>query len=349
MRILFVSPWARALARVYCDELVGLGHDVALVTTSRHFERQETRPYELIMDGAPKQPLSWPGVLRVIARARRFRPDVVVAEEFQDPRLLPLLGIAPVATLVHDDAPHDHTHVKAWHHRVVFRRVSQKADLLVTFSDFVAAAVRSRWSVPVATVALPSEAGEHQIPPFVPAAHRRDVVLIGRMGPYKNLPATFEGWAEHVASPAYRGDRLLVIGGGDIDGALPPQSEWRRGRYQFGDMLPQLAAAKASLAYYSSASQSGVQVLGMQCGTATLVSDAGGLPEYLPPGEKALPLGRPDLLAAALGELVDPAEAARRGAAGRAVYDARHHPAVAARELVGVLEQLRAGAFAPTP
>lgn len=337
MRILFVNPWGRALARVYCDELVRLGHDVSLVTTERHFERQEPRPYELLVPGAPRQPSSWPGVARVLAAARRFRPDVVVAEEFHDPRLLPLMRLAPVATLVHDDAPHDETHVKAWHHRVVFDRVARAAELRVTFSAHVAAAVGRRHDGPVVTVPLPSDAAEHQAPALVPADGRRDMVLIGRIGPYKNLAGTFEGWTHHVGSDAYRGDRLIVIGGGSYDGALPEHCEWRRGRFQFADVLPVLAAAKASLAYYSSATQSGVQVASMQCGTAAVVSDVGGLPEYLPPGEHALPLHRPDLLAGALAALTDPDEAALRGAAGRKHYEARYHQTPAAQALVDVL------------
>lgn len=345
MRVLFVNPWGRALARVYCDELVRLGHEVALVTTERHFERQEQRPYELLVEGAPKQPASWPGVLRVLAAARRFRPDVVVAEEFHDPRLLPLLRLAPVGTLVHDDAPHDHTHVKSLHHRIVFRQVSVRADLRITFSEFVADAVRRRADGAVTTVPLPSEAGEHQVPPFVTARERRDVVQLGRIGPYKNLPGTFEGWAEHVRSPGYRGDRLIVLGDGHFDGPLPPQCEWRRGRYQFADALPVLAAAKASLVYYTSATQSGVQVMSMQCGTAALVSDIGGLAEYLPPGERAIPRGRPDLLAAALDELADPQVAADRGRAGRAHHDTEHLVTPATMALIDVLDRLRAGSF----
>lgn len=349
MRILFVIPWGRALARVYCDELIRLGHEVALVTTGRHYEKQPARPYELLFSGTPKQPSSWPGLVRSLNAARRFAPDVIVTEEFNDPRLLvPLMGSTPVATLVHDDRPHDHLHERAFHHRVVYNRVADKADLRVTFSEYVAQAVRARGTGPVATVPLPSDAGEHLVPPFVPAEGRRDMVMIGRIGPYKNLPGAFEGWAEHVAGSGYRGDKLIVIGDGHFDGTLPPECEWQRGRFQFGDAMPVLAAAKASLAYYASASQSGVQVISMQCGTAAVVSATGGLAEYLPPGEQAVPLGRPDLLGAALDELADPQVAADRGQDGRQRYEQRHHVTPAAQALVDVLQRLRDGAFALT-
>lgn len=342
MRVLWIAPWGRALARVYLDEMVRQGHEVLLVTTAKHFEKSEAVDYERIITGDPKQPSSLPSVLAALAAARRLRPDVVVAEEFHDPRLLPLLGMAPLATLVHDDAPHGAAETKSWHHRWVFRRTAQRAGLLVAYSEHVAAAVRARSTLPVAVVPLPSDAGEQQVPPIVPAAQRRDMVLIGRIGPYKNVPRTLEAWRLHVASDAYRGDRLLVIGNGPEEsvGPLPEACEWRRERYRFADLLPTLARAKASLAYYSSATQSGVQVISLQCATTAVVADVGGLPEYLPAGEKPVPADDVAGLAAELGRLADPALAEARGRAGRAHYDAVHHPTPATSSLLAALDRL---------
>lgn len=342
MRVLWIAPWGRALARVYLDEMVRGGHEVLLVTTAKHFEKSDAVGYERIITGDPKQPGSLPSVVSALAAAWRLRPDVVVAEELHDPRLLPLLGTAPLATLVHDDAPHDATETKAWHHRLVFRQSSKRAGLLVAFSEHVAAAVRSRSTLPVAVVPLPSDAGEQHVPPIVPAAERRDMVLIGRIGPYKNVPRTLDAWRLHVASDAYRGDRLLVIGNGPEEavGPLPEACEWRRERYRFADLMPTLAGAKASLAYYSSATQSGVQVISLQCATTAVVADVGGLPEYLPPGEKPVPADDVAELAAELGRLADPAVAEARGRAGRAHYDLVHHPAPATASLLAALDRL---------
>jgi glycosyltransferase involved in cell wall biosynthesis len=342
MRVLWIAPWGRPLARVFCDELVRTRTEVLLVTSGQHYEQWDRpAPYEMLITGSPKQPKSYPGVARAIAAARRFHADVIVAEEFTDPRLLPLLSGAPHATLVHDDAPHDHTEQRKPHHRIVFNRVAEHADLLITFSDFVAEAVRRRWPTAAVTVPLPSDAGEHHVPPFVTAENRRDFVLLGRINPYKNVPAALRAWSEHIASPAYRGDKLVIIGeGNQADLALPPHCEWRRERFQFSDVMPVLAAAKASLVHYSSATQSGVQVISMQCGTPALVSDIGGLPEYLPPGET--PVGVTDHagLVAALARFADPGYAAERGLAGRKHYDARYHPAPAAQALLAELDKL---------
>lgn len=347
MRILWIAPWARALARVYLDELVRTGHDVLLVTTERHFEKPESaRPYERIITGIPRQPRSWPSVAAAYAAVSRFRPEVIFSDEIIDPRLLPMLRFAPLATALHDDAPHDDTEVQALRHRLVIDRSLRAAEVVVTFSQHVADAVRGRWAEPV-VLPLPSEAGEELVPPIVPAARRKDFVLLGRIGPYKNLPGVFDAWRHHLRSPAYRGDRLIVIGDGDPAqvGRLPEACEWRRGRYRFADVLPVLAAAKGSLAYYASASQSGVQVISMQCATSVLVSDRGGLPEYLPPGEQPIPADAPARLAAALDELADPQVAEDRGRTARKHYDAVHHPAPATRSLLDVLGRLRDGGY----
>lgn len=344
MRILWIAPWGRALARVYLDAVRDAGHQVMLITTGRHYEKPtEQRGYERLLTGIPRQPSSWPRTVAVLRAARRFRPDVVVTEEIHDPRLLPLVGSTPTATIVHDDQPHDESERGAWHHRFVMRRSAAAADLLLTFSNSVAEGVRARWDRPIATLPLPSDAGEHLAPPFVAGPDRCDMVLIGRLGPYKNIPLTLRAWERHVASDAYRGDRLIIVGDGPADalGPLPRACEWRRGPYQFAEVMPLLARAKASLAYYSMATQSGVQVISMQCGTSVLVSDVGGLPEYLPPGEKPV-AGSDDplALAEAIGELADPAVAAHRGRAARAHYETVHHPRVAADALLAVLDRL---------
>lgn len=350
MRILWIAPWGRPLARVYLEELFRQGHEALLVTTGGHFERWSgAEDYEALVDGTFKQPGSWPSMARAVRRARSFRPDVIVAEEFVDPRYLVLLGGAPHLTIMHDDDFHDDTEVDRWYHQRVYRRQARTSAMLLAFSGYVARALAPRTSIPVATVALPSDAGEAQVPPQVWPADRRDFVLMGRINPYKNLPGCFAAWEQHVASSAYRGDRLLVMGdGNESDIALPPACEWRRGHYQFAELMPLVAAAKGSLVYYTKASQSGVQVLAMQCGTTPIVSDVGGLPEYQPSGELPVPLGRPELLAEALDGLADPVKATERGRAARAWYERRHSPPAATNELLAVLDRLRTGQVSVT-
>lgn len=154
----------------------------------------------------------------------------------------------------------------------------------------------------------------------MPAAGRRDFYVVGRLSAYKNIATVVAAYRLHQRSAAYRGDRLVLVGGGDPECELPADVLWRDGRFRFADLAPDLAAAKASLCVYSAGSQSGVQVTSMQCGVQCLVSDIGGLHEYLPQGEHALPADRPDLLAEALGRLAEPTAAERGGARAAQFY-----------------------------
>ena len=340
VRVLWVAPWGRPLAAVFAEGMRAHGAELLTITTPEHYEVAAATEGVFVVTGSVKRPASFGSAISALHVARRFRPDVVVTEEFTDPRLIPILRLAPVAVLMHDDAPHDHTELRPWHHRVVANRVVRRADLLVTFSDFVAGHARARWSIPTITVPLPSEAPESLVQPVVAAPDRRDMVVLGRINPYKDLPTTLAAWAIHVRGPDYRGDELIVIGdGNEADLDLPAHCRWRRQRFQFADAVPTLAHAKASVVHYRSATQSGVQVTSMQCGTAAIVSDAGGLPEYLPLGGRPVPASDPVLLSAAFDEFADPAVAAAAGAVARAHYDTCFSPEVAARVLLTELRR----------
>ncbi len=335
MRILWVAPWGSPLAAVFAEGLRAHGAEVLTITTPQHYEVAAATEGVVVVTGSIKRPASFGSAISALRVARRFRPDVVVTEEFTDPRLMPILRLAPVAVLMHDDAPHDHTELRPWHHRVVADRVLRRADLMVTFSDFVARHARGRWSIPTITVPLPSEAPESLVQPVVAAPDRRDMVVLGRINPYKDLPTTLAAWAIHVHGSAYRGDELVVIGdGNEVDLDLPAHCRWRRQRFQFADALPALAHAKASVVHYRSATQSGVQLTSMQCGTAAIVSDVGGLPEYLPVGGHPVPAGDTVLLAAAFDDLADPVHATTEGTAARAHYDNCFTAGFAARVLI---------------
>lgn len=340
--MLWVAPWGRPLAEVFALGLRSNGHEVLLVTSGRHHEAAAVNTDVFVVKGSLKQPTAWGSVAAAFRVARAFRPDVVVTEELTDPRLYPLLRLAPVAVLAHDDVPHDETEVGPWHHRAVSGRVRKRADLLVTFSRFVADRIKHD-GVRVATVPLPSEAPGALTPPLVPAPERRDVVVLGRINPYKDVPTTLAAWAKHVEGPGYGGDELIIIGdGNEADLSLPARCRWRRERFQFAEVLPILARAKAAVVHYRTASQSGVQVTAMQCGTTAVVSDAGGLQEYLPWGQLPVPVGDVAALARALDALADPVRAAAAGAVSREHHDQSYRQDVAATALASALQDMLA-------
>ncbi|WP_197983447.1 glycosyltransferase family 4 protein [Aeromicrobium sp. CFBP 8757] len=328
MKILWMSPWMRPLARVHADALRSVGHDVRLLTSDQHPESGPARHDEWVLDPRPKQASTYRPFLRVRREVRDFAPDVVVSELVRDPRWISLAGAAPRIDVVHDDRPHDAGEERPRWERAVFDRWRARSDLTVFFSEYVAeqAGRGDRTVVP-----LSSDVADSAVPPFVEAHGRRDFVLSGRLNAYKNIPVALEAWAMHRDGPHHRGDELVLIGDGDLAGDLPAGVRWQRGPFRYADELGTLARAKGSLVHYRRATQSGVQVLAMQLGVMPLVSPEGALPELQPPGGPVVDVDDARGLADALDVLADPAEAERQGRVARDTYTQRHgRPHVAA-------------------
>ncbi len=337
-RLLWLSPWMRPLARVYCSALRDLGWEVVLVTSDQHPESGAARPGEWVLDPRPKTPSTWPAFARTLRRARGFAPDVVVSELVRDPRWIALAGGATRVNLVHDHEPHGAEDEFPRWERELFGRWNARAAATVAFSRFVAGEIGGR------AVPLTSDLDAAAVPAPVPAVGRRDFVVVGRLNPYKNLEVTLEAWRRHATGPAWRGDELVLFGDGAVPDVDAPHVRWVRGRYSYADVIGPLSAAKGSVVHYRHASQSGVQVLAMQLGVTPIVSTAGALPEFQPPGED--PIGVEDVagLATSFDRLADPAEAARRGLAAAGHYRRHYAPDVAALALDELLRSVIRGA-----
>ena len=332
LKILWLSPWMRPLARVYAESLAELGAEVLLITSDRHPSSDSARRYELVLDPRPKRLSTWPQFTRALHKVRQFSPHVVVTEIVRDPRWMAFAPGIPRAELVHDDQPHDQDHsIPAWE-RILFRGWSKRSDLKIAFSHYVAGAVGASRVVP-----LTSDVEESMVPQFVRAGDRRDFVIFGRMYSYKNLDVCMEAWDRHISGGGWRDDRLLLIGDGDWRGKLPKHTLWRRGQFQYPDVLPVLARAKASVVHYRQPSQSGVQVLSMQLGVTPIVSTEGALPELQPAQEEAIGIDDVEGLAMAFDALADPEQAARRGFACREHYLDHFSASISAKVLYAAL------------
>lgn len=340
MRILWLSPWMRSLARVHAEALQARGASVLLVTSDQHPESDTARDYELVLQPSLKSPAGWASWARAVPRVRAFRADVVIAELVRDPRWQVFGGDRPRVLLVHDDRPHDASEAISRWRSGAFRRWEAGAVHRVAFSDYVARQIAARASSPVGVVPLASDLDAYRVPPLVPASGRRDFVLVGRLNDYKNVDVILRAWQAHVAGPGWRGDQLVLIGDGDIGGALPDSVRWVRGRYSYDEVLPPLSRAKASIAHYRQASQSGVQTLSMQLGVNVIVSTEGALPEFQPPGQAALDRDDVAGLTAAFDCHADPVTAAELGAAARAHYARNFSAPHAAAKLLTICQGL---------
>lgn len=336
----------RPLARVQAEALRQRGVDVLLVTSDQHPESDAARDYELVLDPRFRRAATWPATLAAWRRVREYRADVVLTELVVDPRWIAMAGRVPRVQLVHDDRPHDPAEQLRAYKRPVIDRWGAGSAATVTYSDYVAAAVATRRDVagtPVHVLPLCSDLDPALVPPLVGPEGRRDFVLMGRLNPYKNVDVVLEAWQRHVAGGGWRGDDLVLLGDGPVSArTLPEHTQWRAGTYRYADVITTLASAKGSISHYRRASQSGVQVLSMQLGVMPIVSTAGGLPEFQPPG--CPPVGVDDIagLASAFDELADPSSAAGRGAAAADHYVDRFAVDRVADGLLGVISEVLA-------
>jgi glycosyltransferase involved in cell wall biosynthesis len=288
LRVLWLSPGMRQLARVRAEALRARGVDVLLVTSDQYFPKSDIRDYELVLDPQFRKAGTWSPHFAAWRHARRYRPDVVITELVTDPRWIALAGTAPRVQLVHDDRPHDPDEQQPGYKLAVFDRWGTGSAATIACSDYVATQIAGRRDVSgtaVRMVPLCSDLDASDVPPFVGPDRRHDFVMLGRLNPYKNVDVVIDAWERHVAGNHWRGDDLIFIGDGPaMNRDLPPHTRWLSGKYRYSDIVATLAAAKASVAPHRRASQSGVQLLSMQLGVMPIVSTAGALPEFQPRG-----------------------------------------------------------------
>lgn len=346
-RVLWLSPWTRPAVRVQSEALIRHGADVLLVTSDRHPESDTARDYELVLEPRFLSAATWPPTLNAWRQVRKFRPDVVIAEQVRDPRWIALAGRTPRIQVIHDDRPHDPVEALPSYELAVLDRWGARSAATITYSHYVAGAVAARRDVagtPIHVVPLASDLDVYRVPSFVPADGRRNFVMFGRLNPYKNADVVLQAWQRHVAGGGWRGDDLVLIGGGTLDAdSLPEHTQWRRGGYRYSDVVATLAAAKGSVAHYRRATQSGVQVLSMHLGVMPIISTVGGPPEYQPPD--CPPIGVDDVagLAAAFDMLADPATAARQGATAARHYQTHCAVDLVAERFLDVIAQVMTG------
>jgi len=341
MRVLWLSPWLRPIARIHAENLQRLGAEVMLVTSDLHPESDQARPYETVLLGRPVPAAGWLPALDTYRRAKAFKPDVVVTELLRDPRWRSMASLAPRIRMVHDDKPHDETHSAPWWNRLFFDRWDATADATVVFSQYVADRLRAAGATePIYVAPLISDLDPALVPDFVPAERRRNFTLVGRQRPYKNHAVVFAAWEAHTRSSRWQGDELVVLGTGEIPFPLPPHTRWENEPFEYRQIVGELARAKGSIVHCRNASQSGVQVMSMQLGVAALVSTAGALPEYQPPGSSVTGIDDFTGLSHAMDVLADPIDAEIAGKTALEHFRTHCEPAVAARRLLDVFRDV---------
>ena len=249
MRVLWLAPWFRSLANIYGRGLTVEGHEVQVITSSKHPQPAPSLVEELVCPKKPYDP-RWAHALVDAERIyRRFRPHVVIADEVTDPVFTILVQrMDPQWLVIHDALPHDQTHELHGLRKAIRAAEWRRPSHILTFSEHVAgelqAAKWDRHSAQVHRVNLLSDVRDEDVPSLRPSKERRDFVLMGRVAPYKNINHVLRASDARPHSPHFRGDRLIIWGAGQwhrtqspgVDAKDNDSVKWRPEVYRYSDI-----------------------------------------------------------------------------------------------------------------
>jgi glycosyltransferase involved in cell wall biosynthesis len=248
---------------------------------------------------------------RLRRRLRRWDPDIVHAHPNHDPWLLALTRRRPTVLTVHDPLPHPGQPRLFAVKRRLDRAWLDRAAGYVVHGERLRRTLERRLGNGRPVAVIPHGARPAPAPLAVPT--RRDVLLLGRLEPYKGVAVLVAAMRRVWAS---RPDvRLTVAGRGPAEGEVPDDPRIRRLTRYVPEREVARLFAEASLvaAPYTEASQSGVVSLAVARGIPCVVTDVGALPELaVEPGLVAAPDDPEDLARAVLAHVDHGVELRRR-------------------------------------
>lgn len=285
---------------------------------------RKTASFHLVVPGnrRARHPDSLRLMFRVLSWIRRLQPDVLHLDDVDvSPRLAFALAVsgAPCPLLVGCHDPDPHSGERRWLLKRLTRHLvfARSSAYLVHHETGRKALERRhrRLRGPVHTVRLATYTFLRHLAPESSSAGPDEpvVLLFGRITPYKGVEDLFR--AAPLVARAVPGVRFVVAGkpvndyhppeppplenGGRVDTIYGYVPSARTGRL-FGE-------AQVAVCPYTDASQSGVVLTAYAFGCPVVVTDVGGLPEYVADGVTGLvvPAGSHRALAAALIRVLD--------------------------------------------
>ena len=290
--------------------------------------------------GWPRAVLAWPRARQLV---RRVRPEVVWLNGIVPQRLVPALGGAPVVLHLHDLVEHT---PRQWRSDRFWRRVR----LVACASEAVrrAAAAAGAPADRLRTLPVPVEAVE-PLPRPDWADGSPVVGFVGRIEPRKgvlDLIAAVERLLPRVPSL-----RLVIVQGPALDADAGYEREVQQALARLGEratVVGPLDDARAVMRWFDVLCvPSLVEPFGtvaaeaLAAGTPAVVTDSGGMPEYVMPGRSGavVPPGDPARLAQGIERVL--ARSGEMADAARADV-ARFAPAHAAAETAKLLREAAA-------
>ncbi|WP_331953841.1 glycosyltransferase family 4 protein [Pengzhenrongella sp.] len=307
------------------EDLVPSGLVEADPVLAAHFP-EETRAmwrraasFHLVVTGTQRarHPASLRLMFGVLNWIRTLNPDILHIDDVDvSPRLALALAVTrlpcPVVVGCHDPEPHSGE--QDWRVKSLTRTLLlSRADAVLVHHEAGRAALRlrhRRLRAPVYTVRLASYTFlQHGIPSTeITRSAEPAVLLFGRITQYKGLDTLF--LAAPIVAHEVPGVRFLVAGK-PADGYQPPEPpplpnggriETTYGYISNDRTAALFREAQVVVCPYTDASQSGVVLTAYAFGRPVVVTDVGGLPEYVRDGVTGLvvPAGDHEALAAAV-------------------------------------------------
>lgn len=282
----------------------------------------------------------WLAALRGRPRTRallsQIRPDVVWLNGIVPQRLVPALGGTPALLHLHDLVAH---RPLQWRRRSFWRQVT----IVACDSDAVASAAAAAGAPPerLRTVPVPVDAVEPA--PRPPWADGAPVVgFVGRIEPRKGVLDLLA--AAGVLAGRVPQLRIVIVRGPEVTAERRYEQRVRDAVADLGDTVVvtgPVADARRLMAWFDvlcvpslSEPFGTVAAEALAAGTPAVVTDSGGMPEYVTPGRsgEVVPPGDPARLAEALERVLERAPAMAAAARDDAARfaTARAAPALAA-------------------
>jgi len=286
--------------------------------------------------GWPRAVVAWP---RTRSLVRRVRPDVIWLNGTVPQRLVPALGATPVVVWLHDIVTH---RPLLWRTNRFWRAVR----VMACASDAVARAAAESGAPParLRTVPAPVEAVEPAARP--PWAGDGSVVgFVGRFEPRKGVLDLLD--AARTLAERVPDLRVVLVRGPELEHERDYEQRVRDVAAGLGDRVVVTAPvddARALMPWFDVLCvPSLVEPFGtvaaeaLAAGTPAVVTDSGGMPEYVTPGSgEVVAPGDPEQLAAALERVLERAPTMADSARADA---ARFATARVAGELAALLRE----------
>ncbi len=287
--------------------------------------------------GWPRALLAWP---RAHSLARRLSPDVVWLNGVVPQRLVPAFRGTPAMLHLHDLLEHSPAQWRRAGFWRTVRIVACASDAVARAAE-AAGAPRER----VRTLPVPVEAVERA--PQPEWADGRPVIgFVGRIEPRKGVLDLLD--AARTLTAHISDLRVVLVRGPELEPDRVYERRVLDAAASLGDAVlitGPVDDARRLMAWFDvlcvpslSEPFGTVAAEALAAGTPAVVTDSGGMPEYVTPGRsgEVVPVGRPDQLADALARVL--ARGSEMSAAARADA-ARFAPAGAARETAKLLRE----------